>query len=91
MKIYSYTPFNPIYFHEWKEFKEALTDLRPNESIPQFTGGVCSTHEFLCANEQCVPLTWTCDGEDDCGDNSDETTTCTGMEQIDVLKKISNV
>ena len=42
-------------------------------------GGACSTHEFLCGNEQCVPLTWTCDGEDDCGDNSDETASCLGM------------
>ena len=42
-------------------------------------GGACSTHQFLCANEKCVPVSWTCDGEDDCGDNSDETTSCTGM------------
>ena len=58
--------------------------MRPDESIFNFSGGVCSTHEFLCANEQCVPLTWTCDGEDDCGDNSDETTSCTGMTLLEI-------
>ena len=48
-------------------------------SYHSILGGACSTHEFLCGNEQCVPLTWTCDGEDDCGDNSDETASCLGM------------
>ena len=48
-------------------------------SYNSILGGACSTHEFLCGNEQCVPLTWTCDGEDDCGDNSDETASCLGM------------
>ena len=28
--------------------------------------------EFPCNNTQCVPRQWRCDGEDDCGDNSDE-------------------
>ena len=48
-------------------------------SYNSILGGACSTHEFLCGNQQCVPLTWTCDGEDDCGDNSDETASCLGM------------
>jgi len=37
----------------------------------------CDDDYFLCANEECVPQSWTCDGDDDCGDNSDETTSCT--------------
>lgn len=28
--------------------------------------------EFQCNNTLCKPLAWKCDGEDDCGDNSDE-------------------
>uniref|UniRef100_A0AAR2LHG3 SCO-spondin n=1 Tax=Pygocentrus nattereri TaxID=42514 RepID=A0AAR2LHG3_PYGNA len=32
----------------------------------------CSQYEFGCANGQCVPLGWRCDGETDCLDGSDE-------------------
>lgn len=28
--------------------------------------------KFQCNNTLCKPLAWKCDGEDDCGDNSDE-------------------
>jgi len=38
-----------------------------------FGGKVCTTHEFGCSTgELCVPKSWTCDGHNDCGDNSDE-------------------
>lgn len=40
-------------------------------------GEPCSSQEFQCTNEKCIPLSWTCDGEDDCGDRSDEHTECT--------------
>lgn len=32
----------------------------------------CPHGEFQCNNTLCKPLGWRCDGEDDCGDNSDE-------------------
>ncbi|CAL7950125.1 unnamed protein product [Xylocopa violacea] len=34
----------------------------------------CSLRQFQCANGKCIPIPWTCDAMDDCGDNSDETT-----------------
>lgn len=45
----------------------------------------CSTSQFKCAkHEKCIPKTWRCDDENDCGDNSDEENcekrTCSEME-----------
>lgn len=32
----------------------------------------CEPNEFQCANRRCVQKMWLCDGDDDCGDGSDE-------------------
>ncbi|KAF6216068.1 hypothetical protein GE061_000406 [Apolygus lucorum] len=41
----------------------------------------CSLRQFQCTNGRCVQQKWMCDGEDDCGDNSDETAPqCSGVE-----------
>lgn len=36
-------------------------------------GQQCKAGEFPCTNNRCVPYNLACNGEDDCGDNSDET------------------
>uniref|UniRef100_F6V4V0 VPS10 domain-containing protein n=1 Tax=Ciona intestinalis TaxID=7719 RepID=F6V4V0_CIOIN len=36
------------------------------------TNKTCQSNEMLCSNERCVLQSWVCDGQDDCGDGSDE-------------------
>ena len=32
----------------------------------------CDGNKYACANGKCISRLWACDGEDDCGDGSDE-------------------
>lgn len=36
----------------------------------------CTNSDFVCANNMCIPRLWRCDGDDDCGDGSDEPPSC---------------
>ena len=46
--------------------------------LPLVSGAVrtsafkCPKNKFKCNSEKCIPSIWTCDGDDDCGDRSDE-------------------
>ena len=49
-----------------------------NISIPLITDDSCALGGFPCTNGVCIPEHFMCNGIDDCGDNSDETTVCSG-------------
>lgn len=41
----------------------------------------CPTDKFKCKNNRCIPLRWLCDGDNDCGNDEDESnTTCSGTQ-----------
>lgn len=39
-------------------------------------GKTCGPQHFQCNNNRCIDLKWKCDGDNDCGDSSDEIGCC---------------
>ncbi|XP_066493850.1 basement membrane-specific heparan sulfate proteoglycan core protein isoform X4 [Tiliqua scincoides] len=52
--------------------RRAPATVSPRTSKPPPHPGVCQKDEVACANRQCIPRDYLCDGERDCLDGSDE-------------------
>lgn len=52
--------------------REPAAHTHSSPLLPCCPVRTCPLDEFQCNNTLCKPLAWKCDGEDDCGDNSDE-------------------
>lgn len=39
----------------------------------------CANGQYKCTSGRCIPDHWACDGDNDCGDFSDENVTCAGV------------
>nr|CAD7434757.1 unnamed protein product [Timema monikensis] len=37
---------------------------------------ICPANQYFCSNKKCIPSVWVCDGDNDCGDASDENEDC---------------
>ncbi|WP_181696202.1 hypothetical protein [Nocardia sp. GTS18] len=49
-------------------------EFGPGNTRTECHGGrfPCEPTEFKCDNDRCVQKQWLCDGDDDCGDGTDE-------------------
>uniref|UniRef100_A0A8K9UVC9 SCO-spondin n=1 Tax=Oncorhynchus mykiss TaxID=8022 RepID=A0A8K9UVC9_ONCMY len=66
------TPINPTSPTSGKSNNTVENIKREGWHSAQELLNTCQSYEFACANGQCVPRAWHCDGETDCLDGSDE-------------------
>ena len=77
-----------IYLHYFVEFIVIDDSYLYHQQIGFFSDIECEKGYFTCSNKVCIPMTNACDGNNDCGDNSDENEICKGNTNL--IKHINN-
>ncbi|VDM95303.1 unnamed protein product, partial [Onchocerca ochengi] len=49
-----------------------LTLVESPEAVTPSAIKECSDNQFKCNNDKCIPLSWRCDGDEDCPEGEDE-------------------
>ena len=60
---------NYTYYHYHYYFNQVIYFL---VTLVLFINIGCDSNEFTCQNGNCIRDSWKCDGDNDCGDRSDE-------------------
>ena len=63
------------------EYKNVLST---SDFFTDNSSRTCFGAQFTCTNGRCIKDNWICDGDDDCGDNSDEADIlrCCGLSSV---------
>ncbi|KAK5874500.1 hypothetical protein PBY51_019440 [Eleginops maclovinus] len=61
-----------LYFHSQANSSGQAQGFRLSYIRGHLGQSSCQSDEFLCGNGKCLPRSWKCNGQDECGDASDE-------------------
>ncbi|XP_076012107.1 low-density lipoprotein receptor-related protein 3 [Genypterus blacodes] len=61
-----------LYFHSRANSSVQAQGFRLSYIRGHLGQSSCQSDEFLCGNGKCLPRSWKCNGQDECGDASDE-------------------
>ncbi|XP_068174430.1 low-density lipoprotein receptor-related protein 3 [Antennarius striatus] len=61
-----------LYFHSQTNSSGQAQGFRLSYIRGHLGHSSCQSDEFLCGNGKCLPRSWKCNGQDECGDGTDE-------------------
>ncbi|TWW67157.1 low-density lipoprotein receptor-related protein 3 [Takifugu flavidus] len=61
-----------LYFHSLTNSSGQAQGFRLSYIRGRLGQSSCQSDEFLCGNGKCLPRSWKCNGQDECGDATDE-------------------